>query len=115
MSEKKQAAVFIGLAIPILLGVGTFLADMRMDVNAQKRDLVELRIKDYRQHRDLLREHVRYGKAQLTALKGAMTENPEALGKAGTYRVSSLEDSIDINTEILENYVEENKHFGKGE
>ena len=114
MSEnKKQLFTALGILIPAVVASVGYVGKLRLDVNSMNRDLSELRVKDYRQHRDMLEEHLRYGRSSHTALKRAMEENPDSFGASGRYRLESLKDSIELNREKLENYVEENKHYGK--
>ena len=111
-SELKKLVTIIPVVLAVLTSVGGVLYTMNENIRSNGRELEKLRIKDYRQHRDQLRYRVEFLGASVADMESVLETDPDAFGPGGMYVLRQREKALDNARERLENYVEENKHFG---
>ena len=113
--EKVVAPVAAALIIAITTAAGTGLYRHELRILGNAKAVEQLRIKDYRQHRDALRNRVRQLGESVTTLGGVLQGDPLAFGPSGAMILAQRKEMLAESRELLENYIEENKHQGKGD
>ena len=105
--------------LPILLAaaapIGTIIYQLNENIRSNFRNLEKMQIKDYRQHRDILRHRVRFLGDAAATMEAVLEIDPGRLGPNGSLIVRKKREQHEEAKELLENYVEENKHYGSSD
>ena len=120
MSEERKAyigkvSITIAMAVltAVMTGAGTAIYKHELSILKNARHIERLKIKDYRQHRDVLRHRVVALSDSVNTLEAVMEIDPEVFGPNSRLIVKARRSQLEHANERLENYVEENKHGGR--
>ena len=108
----KHLAIFIPILAVILSATGGMMYRHELGILGLGRNHEKLSIKDYRQHRDVLRERVRLAADSANTVESVLDDDPLAFGPGGNLILKQRKEQHNEAKERLENYVEENKHYG---
>jgi hypothetical protein len=107
--------VFIPIIAIAISATGGFIYRTETTLLATQRQLEKLQIKDYRQHRDVLRSKVEFLGRNVADLESVLEHDPAAFGGGSGLIVRQRQKAYEQAKERLENYVEENKHYGSSD
>lgn len=120
MTEEKKAftgkvviTIVIGLLTALLTGAGSTIYKHELGILKNARQLERLRIKDYRQHKAVLRHRVEFLADSVNTLDAVLEIQPDAFGPNSSLVLKARKAQLEHSRERLENYVEENKHGGR--
>lgn len=111
---KVAIPIITALLVALLTASGATLYRHELAIMSVARNLEKLQIKDYRQQRDNLRKQVEFHGDSYTTLEAVIENDPEAFGPNGRLILRQRKEDHEEAKERLENYVEENKHYGEG-
>ena len=103
----------LALVTGLMGGAGTALYKHELSILANARHIERLKIKDYRQHRDMLRNRVVFLHDAVNTLEAVFEIEPDAFGPNSQLVLKARKSQLEQAKEKLENYVEENKHGGR--
>lgn len=113
--SKTILAVAGTLLISAAGAMGTAIYKHELAILANARHVEQLKIKDYRQHRDSLRTQVRVFGDAANVLEAVLEVDEQAFGPNGRLILKQRKEQLRESISRLENYVEENKHGGRGD
>jgi hypothetical protein len=105
--------VAAAILLSLMTGVAAVLYKHELSILANARHVEQLRIKDYRQHRDILRSRLLYLNDYVNVFEAIVEDRPELFGTNATLALKTRKASVESAHGRLENYVEENKHSGR--
>lgn len=121
MSEPKKGVSHTKFIAPVVLAIatglvgaaGTTLYKHELSILKNARHTERLKIKDYRQHKAMLRHRVVFLADAVNTLEAVLEIDPEVFGPNSQLIVKARRSQLAHAKEQLENYVEENKHGGR--
>jgi hypothetical protein len=112
-NTKFLLPVALAVATGLIGAAGTTLYKHELAILATARHLERLKIKDYRQHKDILRQRVIFLSDATDTLEAVMEIEPGVFGPNSNLILKARKSQLTTAREKLENYVEENKHGGR--
>lgn len=113
MVQKALLPALASLVTALLTAIGGVIYQHEKDLRELHRDIEALRVKDYRQHVAVLRWQIDRLTTATGELGGVLEDDPTVLGPSGKLLLRLREGELRLAEERLENYVEENKHYGE--
>lgn len=120
MTEERKAyvgkvSITIAMAVltAVMTGAGTAIYKHELSILKNARHVERLKIKDYRQHKEILRANVVLLSAQVNQLEAVLEMDPGVFGPNSHLILRARQTQLVNSRERLENYVEENKHGGR--
>ena len=123
MTEEKESKLAgvgkwilpltLALTTGLMGGAGTALYKHELAILSNARHIERLKIKDYRQHRDILRNRVVFLHDAVNTFEAIIEIEPEVFGPNSRLVLKARESQLEQAKEKLENYIEENKHGGR--
>lgn len=110
---KFIAPVVLAIATGLIGAAGTTLYKHELSILKNARHVERLKIKDYRQHKEILRNRVTFLADATNTLEAVLEIDPEAFGPNSNLVLKARRSQLSHAREKLENYVEENKHGGR--
>ena len=120
-TDKKEGfgkwilPLVLALVTGIMGGAGTSIYKHELAILKNSRHIERLEVKDYRQHRDLLRSDVAFFADAVNTLEAVLEIDPTVFGPNSTLVLKTRKAQLDQQKTRLENYVEENKHAGRSD
>jgi hypothetical protein len=122
MSEEKKNSTnkyVLPIVIAIMTGIigsaGKTIYNHELMILKNARIIERLQVKDYRQHRDLLRKDVVFLADAADTLEAILDIEPSAFGANSGLVLKKRRSQMATAKEQLENYIEENKHGGRAD
>jgi hypothetical protein len=112
-NTKFILPVALAVATGLIGAAGTTLYNHELSILKNTRHIERLKIKDYRQHRDLLRKDVVFLADAADTLEAVLEIDPGAFGANSGLVLKKRRSQLVTAREQLENYIEENKHGGR--
>jgi hypothetical protein len=112
-SNKMILPVALAIATAVAGGVGTTLYKHELTTLANARHIERLKIKDYRQHKEILRNRISFLSDATNTLEAVIEIDPDVFGPNSSLVLKARRAQLDTAKRKLENYVEENKHGGR--
>jgi hypothetical protein len=112
-SGKLAVPVAIAIATAIAGGVGSTLYQHELMILSNARHIERLKIKDYRQHKEILRNRIAFLADATNTLEAVLEIDPAVFGPNSSLVLKARKAQLDTAKRKLENYVEENKHGGR--
>lgn len=112
---KFLTPVLIAVFTALITATGTAMYRHETAILKLSRNLEKLQIKDYRQQRDNLRQQVRFFGDAANTLGAVLEIQPDVFGPNSNLILRTRKEQHAEAKEILENYVEENKHYGSSD
>ena len=109
---KFAQPIIVGILVALLTATATTLYRHEMLILSNNRAIEKQRVKDYRQYRDYLRQEVRRSGQLVAALDAILEKDPDAI-PGGSLILRQRQEQLLEYKQLLENYVEENKHQGE--
>lgn len=120
MTEERKAyvgkvSITIAMAVltAVMTGAGTAIYKHELSILKNARHIERLKIKDYRQHKEILRANVVLLSAQVNQIEAVLEMDSEVFGPNSPLILRARQTQLVNSRERLENYVEENKHGGR--
>ena len=111
--SKWIAPLTLALVTGVMGGAGTAIYKHELAILKNARLIERLTVKDYRQHRDGLRHDVAFFADAVNTLEAVLEIDPEVFGPNSNLVLKTRKAQLSAHQELLENYVEENKHGGR--
>jgi hypothetical protein len=122
MSDEKKNSpnkYVLPIVIAIMTGIigsaGKTIYNHELSILKNARYIERLSVKDYRQHRDLLRKDVLFLADATDTLEAVLEIEPAAFGANSGLVLKKRRSQLVTAREQLENYIEENKHGGRAD
>jgi hypothetical protein len=112
-SSKFALPIAVAIATAIAGGVGTTLYQHELMILSNARHIERLKIKDYRQHKEILRNRIDFLADAKNTLEAVLEIDPDVFGPNSSLVLKARRAQLDTAKRKLENYVEENKHGGR--
>ena len=103
----------LALVTGMMGGAGTAIYNHELAILKNARHIERLQVKDYRQHRDMLRNRVLFLHDAANTLEAVFEIDPSAFGPNSSLVLKKRRAQLESAQRRLENYVEENKHGGR--
>lgn len=114
-SSKFIVPLVLAMATGLAGGVGTALYKHELGILSNARHIERLKIKDYRQHRDTLRGRVAFLADAVNTLEAVLEIDSDVFGPNSGLVLKARQSQLESARELLENYIEENKHAGRSD
>ena len=111
--NKLGLTIASAALISLFTGGAATLYKHELAILSNARHIERLKIKDYRQHRDVLRARGMYLANQLNTLEAVIEIEPDVFGPNSALVIKNRKAQLVESRARLENYVEENKHGGR--
>ena len=108
-------SVIVTVIATILTGMAAVLYKHELHIAAIERHVEQLRIKDYVQHRDILRDRVTSIYTNVNTMEAMVAEEPAFMEKTADTALRLRNAQLAVARGRLENYVEENKHSARSD
>lgn len=121
MTDRKEGPgkwilpLALALVTGIMGGAGTAIYKHELAILKNARHIERLQVKDYRQHRDMLRGRVTFLADATDTLEAIIEIEPEVFGPNSSLVLKARRSQLATAKERLENYIEENKHGGRSD
>jgi hypothetical protein len=112
-SNKMVLPIALAVATAVAGGVGTTLYKHELTTLENARHIERLKIKDYRQHKEILRNRISFLADAKNTLSAVIEIDPDVFGPNSSLVLKARKAQLDTAKRKLENYVEENKHGGR--
>ena len=121
MTDRKEGLgkwilpLVLALVTGIMGGAGTAIYKHELAILKNARHSERLHVKDYRQHRDMLRGRVVFLADATDTLEAVLEIEPQVFGPNSSLVLKARRSQLATAKERLENYIEENKHGGRSD
>jgi hypothetical protein len=114
-NTKFLFPVVMAIATGMFGAAGKTIYNHELMILKNARIIERLQVKDYRQHRDLLRKDVVFLADAADTLEAILDIEPSAFGANSGLVLKKRRSQMATAKEQLENYIEENKHGGRAD